>query len=442
MICKIKDTLRKFSMLEDTDEIIVGFSGGADSMCLLYILNLLKDEIGISVRAAHVNHCLRGEESERDERFVRDFCRKHSIELSVMKADIASGSRQHGKSIEEYGRQVRYDFFNSLSGEHSKIATAHNLNDCEETLIFNLTRGSALKGLCSIPPVRNNIIRPLIECSRDEIEQFCLEHSLTYVNDSTNFSDEYTRNKIRLNVIPVLKSINKSFDSAALRCLEALREDESFLNRNADVLFDKAKTDFGFDADLLGKSDPALKKRVISRIIFEKCGVVPEKKHIDMVSSVLGGGKAEIFHGETVVVRHGKLYFLSDLDIKEVSSAKVNFIDGKWSDSRVMLQISDEYTQKVYKELVLSTLDYDKIKGDLVLRKRAEGDKITLPLRKVTKTLKKLFNEMQIAPEKRDDILVLADEKSVVWVEGIGADLRVAPDDKSKKMLKITVLGE
>ncbi len=442
MICKIKDTLRKFSMLEDTNEIIVGFSGGADSVCLLYALNLLKDELGFSVRAAHVNHCLRGEESERDEKFVRSFCEKYSIKLSVLRVDVASGSRQNGKSVEEYGRQVRYDFFDSLSGKHSKIATAHNLNDCEETLIFNLTRGSALKGLCSIPPVRNNIIRPLIECSRDEIEQFCFEHSLKYVNDSTNFSDEYTRNKIRHNVVPVLKSINKSFDSAALRCLEALREDESFLIKNADLLFEKAKTDFGFDAELLKESDPALKKRVISRIIFEKCGLVPEKKHIDMVSSVLGGGKAEIIHGETVVVRHGKLYFLSDLNIKEVSPSKVNFVDGKWSDNRVTLRIFNEYTQKVYKELVLSTLDYDKIKGDLVLRKRAEGDKITLPLRKVTKTLKKLFNEMQIAPEKRDDILVLADEKSVVWVEGIGANLRVVPDEKSKKIIKITVLGE
>ena len=205
MICKVRDTLIKYSMLENTDEIIVGFSGGADSTCLLYILNLLKDEFDFKIHAAHVNHSLRGNESERDEKFVRDFCEKNSIKLSVLKVDIFKMSKIEGKSLEECGREVRYNFFNSLCANKSKIATAHNLNDCEETMFFNLTRGSGLKGLCSIPAVRENIIRPLIRCSRDEIENFCKENSIQYVTDSSNLSDDYTRNKIRHNIIPILK---------------------------------------------------------------------------------------------------------------------------------------------------------------------------------------------------------------------------------------------
>ncbi len=440
MICKVRKTLCKYLMTDSTDEIIVGFSGGADSACLLYILYLLKDEFNFKLKAAHVNHCLRGEESERDENFVRDFCSKFSIPLYLKKVDVFTEAKTCGKSIEEYGREVRYDFFNLLSGSTTKIATAHNLNDCEETMLFNLTRGSSLKGLCSIPPVRGNIIRPLIECSRNEIEKFCDENKINFVNDSTNFSDEYTRNKIRLNVIPVLKEINPSFDESFYRCVSSLRDDEKFLSDLADDLFNKIKLDFGFDSFVLNNSDVALKNRVISRIIYEKCNVIPERKHIEAVSSILDGGKTEIICDEIVIVRNGRLFFESDIEKNRVHESKVVFDENNfWTNQKLSLKISSECTQKVYKEMLLSTFDYDKIVGELVVRKRQEGDKIALPVRKVTKTLKKLFNEIKINPEERDNLFVLADEKSVIWVEKIGSDIRVMPDNNTKSFVNISL---
>lgn len=441
MICKVRNTLCSFSMLENADEIIVGFSGGADSTCLLYILNLLKDEFGVSIHAVHLNHCLRGQESDRDEAFVRDFCRKHSVKLTVKRVDILNEAKQHSKGIEEYARQARYELFSSLCSEKSVIATAHNLNDCEETLLFNLARGSALKGLCSIPPVRDNIIRPLIECSRNEIEDFCKQNNLGFVTDSSNLSDDYTRNRIRHKIIPLLKEINPSFDASVLRCVTSLRSDEKYLSQEANKLYEKIQLDSGYDAVKLMNADIALSSRVVSKIIYNKCGVLPERKHIDSVLSILNGGKTEVLTGEIIVVRNNVLYFLSDLKNESFDETEIIFDNnGIFRTDNLLLEIQNECTQNIYKDLVISTFDSDKINGKLYLRKRKPGDKITLPIRKVRKSLKKLFNEMEIAPETRDSIFIIADDEGVVWVENIGADLRVAPDNNTKNFVNINVL--
>ncbi len=440
MICKVRQTLSKFSMLENTDEIIVGFSGGADSTCLLYILNSLKDEFNIKIHAAHVNHLLRGNESERDEKFVRDFCFRNSIKLSVIRVDISEKAKKTGKSIEECGREVRYNFFESLSSEKSKIATAHNLNDCEETMLFNLARGAGLNGLCSIPAVRSNIIRPLIECSRLEIENFCINNSLDFVNDSSNFEDNYTRNKIRHNIIPLMKEINPSFDLSFSRCIDSLKIDEEYINSEAEKLYDLVKLDFGFDAVKISEAHSSLKSRVLSKIFHEKSGRLPEKKHLELIFSILNSGKADVFDNDCIVVRNGVLFFQSDVEQKLINDTKIIFDkNGKWTNSDITIEQKTDCTQNVYKDLVLSTLDSDKINGDLVLRKRRDGDKIKLPIRKVTKSLKKILNEFKIPPELRDNIYVLSDDTSVVWVEKIGVDLRVAPDMNTKNFICIKV---
>ncbi len=283
---KVVAVIERCQMLEPGGRVLVAFSGGADSMALLHVLYELKEQLGIEVSAAHFNHGIRGEEAQRDERFCREFCQKLGVEFFVGRADIPALAKAKKLGLEECARQERYSFLNSvLPG--AKIATAHSLSDCEETFLFNLARGSALKGLCSIPPVRENIIRPLISCSRAEIEAYCKENNLPFVTDSTNLSDEYTRNFLRHKIVPELKKINPCFDSAFSRCVESVREDEDLLSQLASSVLEHAKAEGGYLVSVLREAHPSLQKRAVAEIIADFCGERGEAAHIEAVCSVL-----------------------------------------------------------------------------------------------------------------------------------------------------------
>ena len=205
MDSKMKEAIAKYNMLQYGDTVIAGVSGGADSMCLLHFLCVLRQEYGLNVIAAHVNHHLRAEESDRDESFVRTWCSTHGVPLSVFQADIYGMAKERGESIELCARQVRYMFFDSLAKQHDgKIATAHTLSDSIETMLFHLARGTGIKGMCGIPPVRGNIIRPLILLTGKQTRDYCKTHGVAYVVDSSNQEDTYTRNRLRHYVVPVL----------------------------------------------------------------------------------------------------------------------------------------------------------------------------------------------------------------------------------------------
>ena len=232
MIDKVIRTVEKYQMLPEGGRVIAALSGGSDSMAMLTALLMLRERYSFTLEAAHVNHCLRGEQADSDERFVRDFCEKQGIKLHVLRADVAAEAKKNGEGLEEAGRRVRYAFFDSL-GEDAVIATAHNLSDKVETFLFNFARGSALRGLCSIPAVRGRIIRPIIDCTKDEILRFCKENSIEFVTDATNSDIKYSRNRIRHTVIPQLKSVNPAFERSAGGCMELLAQDEELLTQTA-----------------------------------------------------------------------------------------------------------------------------------------------------------------------------------------------------------------
>lgn len=441
MIDKIRDTIQKYNMIPDGVTVVAAVSGGSDSMVLLNVLNMLKSEYNFSLIAAHVNHGLRGETADRDEKFVNDICSEAGVEVHTLKADVASLAKENGMGIEECGRKVRYDFFNSL-GENVLIATAHNLSDRVETFLFNFTRGSALRGLCSIPPVRDNIIRPLINCSKDEILDFCSENSIKYVTDETNSDVKYSRNRIRHNVISELKLINPSFEACAERCIDSVNEDEKFLASLALELAEKATCSNGFDTCVINNAPLPVKKRAVM-LICEKCvGVTPEQKFVEKICSLLAdGGKTQINGGVAVRVRRGILDFpseSSDNMKKELCEKTVEF--GKSIIEFSVININEiNNLQNVSKQDLEYYLDYDKIIGKVYVRSREAGDKITLNSRNCTKTLKKLFNEMETAPENRNNIAVFSDDKGVVLVEGAGIDKRVAVSEKTRNMMCIKI---
>ena len=236
MISKVLKTINEYKMLENTDRIIIGLSGGADSISLTHLLyNFCKDK-KINILAVHVNHCIREKEALRDEIFVKDFCSNLGIELLIKRINILDLSKELKLGIEETGRKVRYQIFKEQLFENTKtkIATAHTLSDNIETILMRLANGTALKGLCGIPPVRENIIRPLINIKRSEIENYCKENNLEYVIDSSNFEKNYTRNKIRLDIIPHLKCINNDFEESFKRAIDSFRSDEFYLDKKAE----------------------------------------------------------------------------------------------------------------------------------------------------------------------------------------------------------------
>jgi len=230
--------IKQHNMISQGDIVTVGLSGGADSVALLSFLYKHKDALGISLRAAHLNHNLRGEESLCDQLFAEQLCRALKIPIVLKSVQIAELAKQRGVSLEVCGRDERYAFFEEVA-EGGKIATAHNATDNVETILLNIARGTALKGLCGIPQVRGRFIRPLILCSRAVIEEYCCSEKLDFVTDSTNNSDIYSRNRIRHHAIPVLREIQPELERRAAEMTTLLQIDEDYLTTKAKKTLEK-----------------------------------------------------------------------------------------------------------------------------------------------------------------------------------------------------------
>ena len=449
MKCKVISTIRKFNMIEAGDKVLVALSGGSDSMSLLYSLYEIKDEFPFVIEAAHVNHSLRGEESDNDEKFVREVCEKLGIKLHVLRADVAHFADENGLSLEDAGRKIRYDYFSSLCPD-GKIATAHNLNDRIETFLFNFTRGSGLKGLCSIPPVRGNVIRPLIECSKDDIISYCEEKCLLFVTDKTNYNVEYSRNRIRHNVIPQLKQINNGFENTALRCIDSLNEDEVFLRDCSLKLIDDSKIKGGYSIEALVSSPLPVLKRALMKIIFDETNADIDAECVTAVLNSLNeyscNGRGMVIQlplGRFARTRYGMLEFPSEvrknINPIELSMGKNYFGDFEIDVESTTCDGKQKYLQKVSEDVSIFYIDCDKISGNLIARSRESGDSVTISYRKVTKPLRKLMNEKGISPEIRDSLPVIADDKKLVCAFGCGTESDYEVDKNTSNLLKIEI---
>lgn len=439
MTDKVIASIRKYNMIECGSTVVAAVSGGSDSMAMLHILNKVKDEFGFKLIAAHVNHCLRGESADADEALTASECNKLGVELKTLRIDVAKKAKELGLGFEECGRKIRYDFFESL-GENIAIATAHNLNDRAETFLFNFARGATLRGLCSIPAKRDNIIRPLIDCSKEEIVAFCKENGIPFAEDATNSDVHYARNRIRHNVITELKEINSAFEKSAARCFESLTEDEKFLSSLSLDLAERAKCENGYDAAVLSEESDSLKKRAVVYITEKETGITPESDAVNRICDLLADGGSCVINGAvTVRVRKGILDFPKEKS-KAFEKKELVFGETYFGGAKVKSVVSETNCSQIFlKQSTDYRLDYDKISGGLVLRSREEGDRITLTSRKCTKTLKKLFNELAIPPERRNEVIILADENGPLLAEGIGTDARAAVTKDTERILCISI---
>ncbi|MBQ2746704.1 MAG: tRNA lysidine(34) synthetase TilS [Clostridia bacterium] len=415
---KVIKAISDYAMLKDATSVTVALSGGADSVALLHCMLSLKSRYDVKVYALHLNHMLRGAESDRDEAFVTALCKKWDVPLVVAHADINKESAKTGESTELAARRVRYEFFERE--RKGVVATAHTASDSAETVLFNLTRGTAAAGLCGIPPVRDIYIRPLIFCTRQDIEQYCEKNGLEFVNDSTNFTDDYTRNKIRHNAVPVLKEINPSFESSVLRMSAYIREDNSYLDSVADAEYKKAVSEDGLNTENIGKLHPSIAKRVLKKYFGRELDSV----NLELLYKTAKGeiGATVLPLGVTARVKNGLLCF-------ETEQSQPDF--------SYKTEIYKENIKKVNSLLLKNALDCGKIVGVPVVRQRQPQDSIRLTNRGVTKTLKKLFNEMKIPENERAKLPVICDDIGVVWVCGAGAAERVRVDEKTKEVFVI-----
>ena len=442
MICDFKKIIEKYNMLSFGDRVVVGLSGGADSMTLLHLLCGIRDEYGLNIVACHVNHCLRGKEADRDMLFVEEQCKKLNVKFETLVFDVGEEAKKTGESIEECGRRIRYDFFRQhcLDG---KIATAHNLCDNEETVFLNLFRGTGISGLKGISRVRGNIIRPLLDFSRERIEHYCEENDIPFVHDSTNDKDEYRRNFVRHNILPQVKQLEPSFDSSFQKFLSLIEQDIDFLETASDELIGKAKiSDNKYDVTVFLNTHKAVSTRALSKILSQYANVQVEKKHIDILYDAISSNskKVQITGGVFAVIKNKTLFFTKNILPAEQVNLKVEY-EGKYSFFNKKIVLS-HLSQKVYNMFLFDFIDCDKIVGDLILRNRVSGDRISLQKRNVTKTLKKLFCEDGIPEEKRGTVAVLSDDLGVVWVEGYGCDNRCKADENSTDVIKIECIRE
>lgn len=407
-------------------------------MCLLHLLDSNKDELQISVSAVHINHCIRGKEADAEEQYVRDYCERNKIPLTVERIDIPALKCENKESTELCARKARYDCFASMNAD--KVATAHTGSDCIETALMNLSRGSSLHGLCAIPPVRENIIRPLIFFTREETERYCEENSILYVTDSSNLSDDYTRNKFRHNVINPLKNITPSFEGNALRCIDLLRDDDAFLSEIAQKEFERCfdRENKTLCCQTLNGLHNAIKSRVVALYFSRVSDADYEMRHIRMVcdnltenfSVTLPSGVVVCCNKTTVCVQQHN----------EKKSESFSFMIDKLKNNHIEIfnEKFDIYpSDSMPDESCVAVLDFDKIGEKLCFRSRLGGDEIFLKKRRCTKTLKKLFSELKIPGEEREKIPVLAQDNTVVWIGIENTETAYFANAKTKKYLII-----
>lgn len=446
MYNKVIETIKKFNMLNNGENIVVGLSGGADSCALTHILTRLSGKMDLHITAVHINHGIRGEEAERDERSAEEFCRRLNVEFIAYHCDIPSEAAKRGIGEEEAGRLVRYEKFYETAGKKNgaKTAVAHNMNDKAETLIMNLCRGAGMKGLAGIKPVGGSIIRPLIFCTRDEIEKYCDDNNIEYCTDSTNLQNEYTRNKIRNILLPWLsENINPAAGMNMANASELLREEEEYLESKAQEQYKKLLKDSGdgfvsLNVDGLASEHSVIRRRVL-RIALRS--LRPDmrdfgRKHTESAEDILMGDtgrRISLPGGITVSKGYGLINILYDREKQgafcyDIEPGKKYFI--KETESYVLLSLNEEKNIKNAVNICTKKIDYDKIKDKIQLRTRQTGDFISI--KNGRKKIKDIFIDDKIPSDKRDSYPLLVCGKSVIIVgDRLGTDYYVGQDTKN-----------
>lgn len=441
----VLEQLRELDCVKTGDTVCCALSGGADSVCLLRCLLECRKRLGISITAVHVNHNLRGAESDRDQAFCEKLCAALGVPLEVFSVNVTAYAKTAHCSEELAARACRYEAFRQVKADW--IATAHTASDNLETLVHRLVRGASRHGLGAIPPKNGKYVRPLLTVTREQVEQYLESLGQGYVTDSTNASEQYTRNRIRHNIIPKLRQLNPSVERTASYTIRSLRREEDYLSQQAQAAYAKCRSSGGA-LEQLDTLHPALQMRCIAMLLeehgFHYDAVLLER----LMALTVQGGRWNLTGHVYATAKSGMLRIETEPSPVQPLCESVLL---KWGENRIFSGfvvdarlVDSENCGKignVHEKFANTCLDYDKIKGDIFLRIRQPGDRIHLVGRSFTSSLKKVI-QAKVPQERRRTLHILADEVGIVFAEYIGADERVYPDETTRRLLVLEFTEE
>ncbi len=439
--------LRQYPLFSQGDRIAVGVSGGADSVALLRFLAALRPQFGWDLVVCHIHHGLRGAEADRDECFVRALAEQLGLPCAVSRIDAAALALRDHISVEEAGRTARYAFFAQTAGEGGRIATAHTLDDSIETVLMNLVRGTGLRGLCGIPRIRGNIVRPLLDCTRAEVEDYLGALGQPYCTDSTNLTDDYTRNRIRHDILPRLCALNPNFPGAMARMLPRLAAQQALTDclaaQSAQQLHAACG---GLSRQGLSALPEPVCDRLLLRLLEQNRLPVSASAVERMTETLRTGGKLDlaarswffVAQGDLAAVIYAPPGGIPPVPVplpREGTPVILPFSPQKSLKLTLCNKIVANTSEKFNISLLKYAIDCDRIKGYSFMRTRRPGD--TFIIGKKQLSLGEAWAAAGIPALLRPALMVLADEQGVLWAEGIGSSSRAAVTENTKQYVII-----
>lgn len=549
---KVERYIADNNMLSRGESVVAGVSGGADSMCLLFVLMALKERLGLDLCVVHINHGIRGASADKDQEFVENFCQNHGILWKSFRADIPALAAKEHLSEEEAGRQYRYRCFEETLQEitgrqengaenegaadaegatgtesaagangpagatcaagansaarRGRIAVAHNKNDVTETLLMNMFRGCGIRGLCGIPPVRDRIIRPLLCLERSEIEQLLSENGLEYRTDETNFENDYTRNRLRNELIPYIhENINAGAAEHVYQLTQMASDVYQYITRQQEKVYPRVcREDGSLDAEALKREDKVIIEEILRRKVSETVGKLKDitQIHIREIAALLNkpvGKRVCLPYGLTVVRRYESLEFNVEPNVEPVDAKLLN-VGAAGQEATAGVKPDDgaertpaagqgvtagvtpaagldldipnplprtpastpaavipipgtalraecllkfnEENQRIEQKQYTKWFDYAKIKNGLKIRHRQTGDYMIVDGRGSRKLIRRLMIDEKIPREERDNILLVADGSHILWMIGGRISDAYKVTPQTKEIIEIKIKGE